>query len=191
MLVVAGRSERGQTVKTTANAALLAAGGELLSSDVIATLLAAQGHSHLAVSGASPDAGFSDGSVVCLGHREAAVHLDHPDRPRLAPPVRALACRGRVAGFAFAAPHSPEVAPKRVAARVALGGRDVLEAAFRRRPAARLRLSLDRHLTVGDESILFDSSRGRFRPVAGSSRDHRAPQIADIQRWALLRSLAV
>jgi len=93
-------------------------------------------------------------------------------------------------GLTFTALDSPELALRRVATRVSLGGHDVPEAVVRRRWVAGLRSLFDLYLPVVDRWLVFDSSDGSLRQIADGGREGPVNRIFDEERWTRLLRLA-
>jgi predicted ABC-type ATPase len=91
----------------------------------------------------------------------------------------------------FVALHTPDVAVRRVAARVADGGHDVPEATIRRRWAGGLRALFDTCIPAVDAWVVIDNSDDQGRLVAAGTRDDAGPEVIDPWRWERLVDAAV
>jgi predicted ABC-type ATPase len=99
--------------------------------------------------------------------------------------------RGYTVRLVFTALDSPEMALRRVAARVASGGHNVPEAVVRRRWSAGLRALFDVYLPLVDRWQIFDSSDLPVREVARGRPNGVVTQTLDEGRWRRLLMLAV
>jgi predicted ABC-type ATPase len=83
--------------------------------------------------------------------------------------------------------NSPELAIRRVAARVTAGGHDIAEETIRRRYSVGLNYLFHYYMQVCDKWILADNSDPPFQIVAEGTRKGLA--IRDMGRYKIIRSL--
>jgi predicted ABC-type ATPase len=185
-LILAGPNGAG---KTTSSALLVPAGTRFLNSDVIAAQLLREGHPH---DGIEVAAGrlileqlrgvVANGAPFCIETNLAGRGLTRR--------IDDWRGRGYSIRLTFTALDSPELALRRVATRVSLGGHDVPEAVVRRRWVAGLRSLFDLYLPVVDRWVVFDSSDGSLRQIAEGGWEGPVHRIFDEERWTRLLRLA-
>lgn len=84
--------------------------------------------------------------------------------------------------------NSPEMAIKRVAARVAAGGHNIPEAVIRRRYAMGLRYFFDTYIPICDRWVLADNSQSPFIVVAEGNKQE--VNIKDQDKYNIIRAIA-
>ena len=185
-LILAGPNGAG---KTTASAALVPAGTRFLNSDVITARLLEEGHPSVGVEVAAGRLVLEQLRAVTDAGEPFCIETNLAGRG-LVRWIDDWRARGYTVRLVFTALDSPDLALRRVAIRVSLGGHDVPRPVVRRRWAAGLRALFDLYLPVVDRWLVFDNSDGLLRPVAEGSLDGPIRRILDEERWTRLLAAA-
>ncbi|MGH9058824.1 MAG: AAA family ATPase [Acidimicrobiales bacterium] len=185
VLILAGPNGAG---KTTQSRLLIPDGMPFLNADVIAARLHAQGHPERAVPVAASRVVLAEMRASTAAGRSFCVETNLAGRGFIRW-VSDWQAAGYTVRLHFTALDSPELAVRRVAARVAAGGHDVAEAVIRRRWRAGLVAFFEVYLPLVDHWVLLDNG-DRLVVVAEGGRTGRDVSIRDSRRWRFLRSLA-
>ncbi len=185
-LILAGPNGAG---KTTSSASLVPTGTRFLNVDMIAVQLLEEGHAPAAVDVAAGRAVLEQLRTVLAEGASFCIETNLAGRGfiRWIDQWRGL---GYTVRLVYTALDSPELAVRRVAARVASGGHDVAEVVVRRRWAAGLRALFGIYLERVDEWVVLDSSDGVVREVALGGRAEPTPRVTDGERWRRLLAVA-
>lgn len=85
---------------------------------------------------------------------------------------------------------SPDLAIKRVAQRVALGGHHIPEATIRRRYYAGLRNLVKHYLPLANSALILDNSSGELNDIIAQKSVSDGLQIKDKKNWKMIQGLA-
>ena len=183
-VILAGPNGAG---KTTMSTSVIPPTVDFLNADVIAAELRRDGHSPAGID-------IAAGRIVL-----SQIRAHVADRRSFCTETN-LAGRGflrliedwRDAGFTvrlvFAALEHPDIAIRRVAARVAVGGHDIPESVIRRRWSIGLRSLFALYIPVVDDWTLIDNSGDQPALVAEGSRQPSTTKVVDEERWAFFRA---
>jgi predicted ABC-type ATPase len=186
-LILAGPNGAG---KTTSSALLVPAETRFVNPDAIAAQLLEEGHPTAGVDVAAGRIILEQLRALVAADESFCVETNLAGRGF----VRWIGdwrTRGYTVRLVFTALDSPEMALRRVAARVASGGHNVPEAVVRRRWSAGLRVLFDVYLPLVDRWQIFDGSDLPVREVARGGPAGLVTQTLDEGRWRRLLMLAV
>ena len=185
-LILAGPNGAG---KTTSSALLVPATTLFLNADVIAVRLLEEGYPTAGIEVAAGRVILEQLRALVAAGDSFCVETNLAGRGFLRW-IGDWRTRGYDVRLMFFALDSPELALRRVATRVSMGGHDIPEPVVRRRWAVGLRALFDVYLPIVDRWIVFDNSGGSVHQVAEGHRQGGVRRILDHERWERLLRLA-